>query len=223
MSFLSELEVVLLKTTAAYDVIKTLYPSFFANLAKQFNDLDLFKNNIWRIPRVPSFVFVHILAPHPPYRFDGDCRQRHNVKPELTGWDWHAKPLYIESLKCVNRRLLGTIDEILRAFPDSIIIVQGDHGSGFLGKETGNGDDADLAWDPGAIVERLNILNAMLLPERCRHYAYDTITPVNTFRLVIGCLSGHAPRLLTDRHYLAGYTHGNVRAVDLTWVKAPSH
>lgn len=222
MSFLNEVEVALLKTTAAYDVIKALYPSFFDDLTKQFNDLDLFRENISRIPRIPSFVFVHILAPHPPYRFDGDCRERHNVEPELTGWDSDAKPFYIESLKCVNRRLLATIDEILTVFPGSIVIVQGDHGSAFLSGGTGIWDDADLAWDRGAIVERLNIMNAMLLPERCRRYAYDTITPVNTFRLVIGCLSGRAPQLLADQHYLASYTHGIVRAVDLSWAKAPA-
>jgi hypothetical protein len=93
-----------------------------------------------------TFVFAHILMPHYPYIFDGECRQR---PPrdwlERTDADRADVPrgitnvaegraeryaLYFAQVECTKRK----IDELLDSIPaplrrDAILIVQGDHGS----------------------------------------------------------------------------------------------
>ena len=42
---------------------------------------------------------------------------------------------------------------------------------------------------PGQNLETTSILNAILVPERCRGALYPSVTPVNTFRVILdGCI-----------------------------------
>ena len=76
-----------------------------------------------------------------------------------------------------------------------IIIIQGDHGPASLDEWKNPGDDF--------LIERMGILNAYLLPGAASGQLYDTISPVNSFRLVFNALFDTDFDLLPDRYYFS--------------------
>ncbi len=154
----------------------------------------------------PFFLFSHIMAPHPPYRYHADCSPRFltasgmSLRADRQGNDIE-KPLYLDNLKCVNKQLVAVIDNILSVDPSAIVIFQGDHGSAFTvdyGKPLSE-------WSKAQFLERYGILNAVRFPSSCHSMLYPSFSPVNTFRLVFSCLEGGAENLLPDRAILVGY------------------
>ncbi len=121
----------------------------------------------------PKFVFVHILAPHPPYIFrpdgslnkDGDYFDLPNG---LSTNDERNRIGYLNDVQFVNTRVLEAIDAILeKSSRPPIIIIQGDHGS----------------WNSTGL-DKFTILNAYYLPNSMDSQLYPQITPVNSFRVV---------------------------------------
>jgi hypothetical protein len=100
----------------------------------------------------------------------------------------------------VNKKAIEMIDEILtRSIRPPIIILQSDHGPGSM-----------LDWeDPGKtnMRERLSILNAYYLPGEAKKLLYDSITPVNTFRLIFNYLFNTNVEILNDKSYFATWDH----------------
>jgi hypothetical protein len=149
----------------------------------------------------PKFVFIHIVAPHPPFVFaaSGDPV----IPPELVMRDGSRYPGsredylqgYREQLLFVNRQLETMISSILaQSTTTPVIILQGDHGPG-----------AYLDWssaENSCIIERTAILNAYLIPGVDPSELYAEITPVNTFRLVLNTVLGTDYRMLPDRTYM---------------------
>ena len=90
-----------------------------------------------------------------------------------------------------------TIDHLVRDSEISpIIVVQGDHG--FRLFEAPKPDDTCL-------VESFAILNALRLPGVPSERLYDSISPVNTFRLIFDSYFGTELGHLEDRSYFANY------------------
>jgi hypothetical protein len=149
----------------------------------------------------PKFVFIHIVAPHPPFVFDAAGNPVD--PPELVMRDGSRYPGsredylygYREQLLFVNHQLETMISAILaQSDMTPVIILQGDHGPG-----------AYLDWssaDKSCIVERTAILNAYLIPGVDPSELYAEITPVNTFRLVLNTILGTDYRMLPDRTYM---------------------
>ena len=122
----------------------------------------------------PIFIFAHIMAPHPPFVFSltGEFISLDTLGigssiPSDQSDDEDAIG-FIRSVQFVNNRIIGVIEEI-QSFPGNpIIILQGDHGI------------------PGSTrVHRMSILNAYYLPDGGEQLLYDSISPVNTFRLIL--------------------------------------
>lgn len=153
----------------------------------------------------PKFVFAHVIAPHPPFVFDRDGNA---VQPDrdytiADGIVYGAtREEYIdgyrEQLLFLNTQLENTIDDILaNSETPPIIILQGDHGPG-----------AFLEWESmerTCLRERLSILNAYLVPQEVADQLYDTITPVNTFRLLFNHLFNQDLDLLADDSYFSAW------------------
>jgi hypothetical protein len=130
---------------------------------------------------VPTFAFAHVMSPHWPYVFQGDCRIARDIP--MTG-RMVRKQAYTDQLQCLNRLLLDTITAILqRSSPPPIIILQGDHGTNLL-----RYSDARTAESvsPAQARERFGTFGAYYLPEGGGRLFRDTVTVVNVMQKVLG-------------------------------------
>jgi hypothetical protein len=144
------------------------------------------------IPQIrgPKVVFVHIKIPHPPYVFnaDGSLVQDPPPFPE-TGYDIDPeliKELYVGQVEFINSQIIPLIDQIIaQSEIKPIILLQGDHG-----------------FDPP---NRMQILNAYLVPDLVKENLYPGISPVNSFRLLFDDYFGANYPLLPDISYYSNY------------------
>lgn len=134
----------------------------------------------------PKFVYAHLIVPHPPHVFtpDGGIVSGLNYEDytPLTGSE--ADRLgYLNSVQFINHRILPILQNIIDASSSApIIILQGDHGY-----QDGS---------PG----QYTILNAYYLPDGYENL-YSSITPVNTFRMIMNDYFGADYPLLPDASY----------------------
>lgn len=152
----------------------------------------------------PQFVITHIIAPHPPFVFDesGQYIEPNHDYSIRDGSDYAGDkegylPGYEKQLTYINGRLLEAIDQILaESDHPPVIVVQGDHGPGaFL-------DWYSLAGN-SCFKERTSILNAYYFPDQSYNELYESITPVNSFRVILNQFLGTALPLLADKSYFS--------------------
>ena len=151
----------------------------------------------------PTYVFAHLLVPHPPYMFNADgtiaSRELTLSRPETER--------YNQQLQWTNTRVLEALDRLLDVPADQqpIIILQADEGPwppGFTA------DQRDFQWldaTPQEIQQKMGILNAFHLPgvDAAEFGIYDRISPVNAFRIVFNAYFGADLPLLPDVSYLS--------------------
>jgi hypothetical protein len=152
----------------------------------------------------PRFVFAHVILPHPPFMWNAAGEA---VSPdELFRWD-DASSFpgtredyirgYRDQLQYTNTLILEAIDRLLADQKRPLIIVlQADHGPG-----------SRLDWhDPEAsyLPERMGILNAYYAPDAANDL-YESISPVNTFRVLLNTYFGYALPLLSDRSWYSSW------------------
>ncbi|MEM9410623.1 MAG: sulfatase-like hydrolase/transferase [Planctomycetota bacterium] len=186
----------------------------FRSVARQHGDriIDTL-NEVGRVVTAsdpPTFVFAHLLSPHPPFVFDSDGNEvekygyflradadhfteRFECSPEI------YKDAYVQQLRFLNKRLLATVDAIQERDRDAIIIIQGDHGPRLnVGR---------LNFEPKPQMDEIHregyaILNAIHVPAPWRPEFYDSQSSVNTFGLIFNEVFGAQFELLEDRSYL---------------------
>lgn len=150
--------------------------------------------------RRPVYLFSHTMPPHPPRTFDRRCSELHVKDRQAPLRDyWGDLDGYRTDLKCVNRQLLDVVDALIERDPEAIILLHGDHGPAF-------GVDWSLPtdqWSAEQFEERFSILMALRLPRRCGHLLYPTISPVNLYPVVFGCLARVDPVLQPDVSYVS--------------------
>jgi hypothetical protein len=159
----------------------------------------------------PFFVFAHILIPHPPFLFGPQGERTNYDKPysmddanyfirnnETTRKSYRKG--YINQIKFANREIKKIIDKILsNSATEPIIILQGDHGPGSM-----------LIWHDmtrSYLDERMSILNAYYLPGNGVKKLYNTITPVNTFRIISNHYFGTNFEILKDESYASTWSY----------------
>lgn len=141
----------------------------------------------------PRFVFAHILVPHPPFLF-GPHGEAINTDPALRTKDWSK--YYLGQLEFVSSKTEELVDRILaEAETPPFIILQADHGSKLIRM---SGDPS-----PEMLRERMGILNAYHLPDGGERFLYHSITPVNTFRVLLTAYFGADYGPLEDRSYFS--------------------
>ena len=161
----------------------------------------------------PLFVFDHIICPHIPFRFgpDGEglsmrdtdfLRSDHEYGPKDADTVARFVRYYRGQVQFVNSRTRQVVEELLSlSARPPVIIIQADHGPNAM---------FDY-YDPrSALCEKLPILNAYYFPDGDYSQLYESITPVNTFRVVLNKYLGTDYRLLEDRSYF----HGEKRVYD---------
>jgi hypothetical protein len=152
----------------------------------------------------PQFVFAHIMSPHPPFVFGPNGEQaQHGDCNGLDGdgfqgsFDDYRKG-YPQQAYYISTRLEETIDQILiNSTTPPIIIIQADHGSGLLLSMN--------SMEDTCLRERTSILNAYYLPEGGDDALYESITPVNSFRVVLNHYFDTDLPLLEDRIYYSAW------------------
>lgn len=159
--------------------------------------------------RQPLFVFAHVISPHPPFVFDAEGHAPSSPAVLVFGdgalWQSQARMSaeeyrhgYLQQLRYVSRRTLDALDAIRAdAGRPTVVIIQADHGPG-----------SELNWTSAAktnLRERLGILNAYCFPEGDAAGLYPAISPVNSFRVLMGRYFGQELPLLPDRAYFADW------------------
>jgi hypothetical protein len=151
----------------------------------------------------PKFVFVHYLIPHPPFVFD---RFGNSIYPD---WSYSLKDAdsfpgsraeyiagYTEQIQYVNKMVIDLVDGILSNSENQpLIIIQGDHGSRML--TDWSSPEASCTW------ESASILNAFLVEDSSS--LYPSITPVNTFRIILDDLANTNFSLLEDKVFFSDF------------------
>jgi len=154
----------------------------------------------------PKFVFTHLMAPHPPFVLDAAGSPIQSDRPynlgDASGFRGSSDEYmdgYISEVRFLNERLMQVIDTIIaRSEKPPIIILQGDHGPGnyFNMAEPNN----TCLW------ERYSMLNAYYFPDGNYSALYESITPVNSFRVILDQYFGADMELLEDKNYYATWS-----------------
>ncbi len=143
------------------------------------------------LPTLPGrkFVYAHLLITHQPFVFSPDG-QFQDALPQ----DHNA---YRDQVIFANKKMLQIVKVLLDSSDvEPIIILQSDHSY-----MEGN--------------DRVKILNAYYLPDGGNQTLYESITPVNTFRVIFNTYFGANYELLPDvSTYMEGWVD-NVRDLRL--------
>jgi hypothetical protein len=137
----------------------------------------------------PTFAYIHLISPHPPFVFGPDGRPTNpadfwNTKRQYPA-NLFAKG-YQNQLTFINNKMLDAVDKILAdSKTPPIIVIQGDHGPWLQPND-----------------KHMRILNAYYLPGH-NDKLYPAITPVNTFRLIFNSYFGGKYDMLPDVSYFS--------------------
>ena len=164
----------------------------------------------------PKFVFVHFNLPHPPFVFDAEC----NFVPEPEQRERGRLPGFVGQVECANDRILELLDTLQSGPVEShpVILIQADEGQYpaelTQASEQGRWDEAT----PDELREKYGILNAYYLPSVDPEAAglYQSITPVNSFRVVFNAYFGTDLELLPDRSWAPHFADYNYDIFEIT-------
>ncbi|HEX9863623.1 MAG TPA: sulfatase-like hydrolase/transferase [Acidimicrobiia bacterium] len=165
----------------------------------------------------PDFVFVHVLAPHPPNFLDAECAitldsrsgassssmvGRAATQAELDG--------YVNQVRCVNRFLRDVAAAVSAS--DALVFIVGDHGSDSMSQL----DTDPTLWTDPQVVERMSVfLTAKPSPgcELERH-----LVTLGMLRSLVSCAGGLGLSPLQERAFLLSVSgndpQGSMRSLD---------
>ena len=165
-------------------------PSQVAPLAGSEVDRGIVRYTLSELPvvtqlRSPKFVFAHILLPHPPYVFGPNGEEQ--KLPANASYADRLKG-YRDQVLFANKSILPVIDSILaESKGKAIIVLEGDHGI--------------VEYTDGAV--HMKNLEAYYFPDHNYSDLYPSITPVNSFRVILSDYFGQDYPLLKDQSYFA--------------------
>ncbi len=145
----------------------------------------------------PHFVFCHILCPHDPFVFDENGNEVPEYEKVLDHSVDYSEP-YKKQLTALNQKLLPTLTTMLTHDPDSIIIIQSDHGVAWYKGDFKYFYEKDGRFQSRLLPERMGILNAYHFPENDKPSIPEDVTPVNSFRIILNHYLGTKLPLLPN-------------------------
>jgi len=133
----------------------------------------------------PKFLMAYSYAPHGSFAFGMNKNGEFMKLSEIT----NIKTRYLNQVEFLNNRLLSLIDSIkLRSSRDLIIVMHADHGS----------HNFDLK-------ESSTILNSFYFSDKDYSLLYDSISPVNNFRVILKKIYNPDIKMLRDSSYSVSY------------------
>jgi hypothetical protein len=188
---LNEFEKTLLHTSIARLFLDTeIIPGFNENALVRLEYYEHYLQTRYileKLPEIaelkgPKLVFVHILLPHIPHVFTPEGDFRYPDDPSRNG--------YRDNAIFIDQAMLPVLRAILAGSEQPpVIILMGDHGP-----------PATKFTSPEA---RMKILNAYYVNDATKSRLHDSITPVNTFRMILDEYFGADYPLLEDVSYYA--------------------
>jgi len=187
----SEFQTLLFRTTAL--------EVFEKNFLKDISRMRVI-NTFDRLAKVPhmegsNYVFAHIVCPHPPYVFDQDGGPVPEAEFDINIWGLEQKEHYLNQLIYLNEEVKIFVDRVLsQSDTPPVIILQADHGprNTFIGGQYPSDD---------MFREGMRIFNAYYMPQQKHELLYDSITPVNSFGVILNTYFGTSYPLLEDKSY----------------------
>ncbi|MFO7675234.1 MAG: hypothetical protein R6X12_02815 [bacterium] len=139
----------------------------------------------------PVFVFAHFLLPHEPYVFARDGSYQGRLRQMKVG----VEDGFAGQLEYTNTRLRKWIGLVLDdTSRKSVIVLQADEGphppENFAARESSV-----------TLRARLEILTAYHFPDSDYSALYQSISPVNTFRVLLAKLLGDSTQLVPDASF----------------------
>lgn len=139
----------------------------------------------------PRFVYAHFILPHSPYSFDSSGNLI-TSPPEFGMTRPQLRTAYLQQLGYTNKIMQELVEDIFaHTKRPVVIIIQGDHGIRFPEKQ-----DKDLQFPN---------LNAMYFYNQDYRQLKDTMTNINTFRVVLNTFFGKHFPMLRDTSYFLKY------------------
>lgn len=145
-------------------------------------------------PNRPTFLYSHIVCPHPPYIFRAD-----GSRPSLIESAWgrlENRNDFVEQVRFVGTMIIGIVDGIRKRDQGAVIIVQADHGHGYivgdhlLNREKPPSDFLEAQY---GILNAISLPYDMMLPEQ--------YTPLNQFRYLFNTLFDAKLDILPDKAF----------------------
>jgi len=153
----------------------------------------------------PIFVLAHIMIPHPPFIFGPNGE---SISPDSLDLGqatyWFDKESAINQITFTNKQTQELISKIFsHSKNSSIIIIQSDHGTASL-YPAACGNDLVCPIDnltDEYIIERMSNFGAYYLPSNDYNLFYDSMTPVNIFRIIFNSYFDDEYPILEDKMY----------------------
>lgn len=166
----------------------------------------------------PIFGFLHLLAPHEPYLFDGQCAAREPWWPLSDQAPTNRDSLriaYGTQVRCLDRLLLPALRELLRPRPGKVppvVLLTGDHGNGLLAVDVLRGVTQEYESLSGEqLAERMSVFTAAHMPGAAA-VMDDTMSLARLLPTMQHVVWGLPLREQADTSYWSTYQ----RALDLT-------
>jgi Sulfatase len=157
-----------------------------------YETINLVKNICSVKSKQPKMVYAHFMLPHDPYIFDSSGKRKSahltfNIKEE------DQPKAFIQQVQFANQIIKNLVTEIkTRNKKNTIIIVEGDHGfRNILGKK-------------GYMI--FENLNALYFPDQNYQMLYDSVSPINSFRIILNNFFSANLPLLKDSSIFIPYT-----------------
>jgi hypothetical protein len=149
------------------------------------------------VPKIPGpkFVFAHMIIPHKPFVFgpNGEAVAPEFYQPGQLEFDTFSTG-YTNQVTYINKRMKHVVDLILEnSAQPPVIIIQGDHGPDLWAINDQNSPERAAQFE----ANRMYNLNAYYFPDGPSGL-YETITPINTFRLIFNKFFGEEHVMLED-------------------------
>jgi len=162
------------------DEYYTLLKSKYENTINTVNKIEATTDST--INRRPHFVYGHVLVPHDPPLFDSRGKFI-NSEEAKTATPYNT---YVDQIKFANvliRELVSYIQKHNK--PNTLIIIEGDHGFRFYRTDS-------------IPTFAFKNFNAIYFPDKNYGSLYDTISPVNDFRIIFDQYFGQHFPLIKD-------------------------
>ncbi len=136
----------------------------------------------------PSFVFAHLVAPHPPFFLDDTCDIEVEAARSGSSFynagvqDAEREEYFAEQTRCVDSFMIDVAD---LTTSDTVVIFTGDHGTDRRLQLSTPPDE----WGQEGIVERMNVMVAVRTATGCS--IGDPIIVPNLMRRVLSCYAAH--------------------------------